>query len=167
MQEKFRLCENDLSSNFTAVRDWIHDTYSELAAANHPYSTDYIGKVPAYPVKVACSFLDKDFENDEDLLSGVFEAISVFRNFSGTTQCNNISGPGETNLMVRNRKRSSFHIAELNIGTYRFLIDRRLSRGPGLDNSRMHRHGVAFLRKRRRRHVLPLSVELHRTSGNL
>lgn len=83
-----------LPSNYTAVRDWLYDTYGNLAMMNYPYGTNFLKKVPGHPVKVSCSFLDKDFDNDGDLLNGVYQAISVFHNFSGTTECNDLGNSG-------------------------------------------------------------------------
>jgi len=31
---------------------------------NYPYETNFLKKVPGHPVKVSCSYLQKDFDND-------------------------------------------------------------------------------------------------------
>jgi len=98
IRENFKICQRVSPDNYTAVRDWLYDTYGNLAMMNYPYPTEFLKKVPGHPVKVSCSYLNKDFSSDDDLLNGVYQAVNVFHNFSGNVQCNDIGNTGGDNL---------------------------------------------------------------------
>ncbi|CAN8004409.1 unnamed protein product, partial [Ixodes hexagonus] len=95
--ERFRLCQSLNPGNYTVLRDWLKLVYTNLAMVNYPYATDFIGPVPGHPVKEACKFLEKNFTDDQSLLNGIYQAISVRQNYTGKTQCNYLSG-GTGNL---------------------------------------------------------------------
>jgi len=92
VRANFKLCQKIDASNYTAVRDWLYDSYGNLAMMNYPYSTDFIKKVPGHPVRESCKFLQNDFASDDDLLRGIYQAMNVFHNFSGNVKCNDLNG---------------------------------------------------------------------------
>jgi len=98
LQTNFRICQSLSPNNYTAVRDWLQDTYGNLAMMNYPYSTQFLKKVPGHPVRVSCSYLGKTFADDDALLQGIYQAINVFHNFSGDVQCNDLGNTGGTSL---------------------------------------------------------------------
>ncbi|CAN8010443.1 unnamed protein product [Ixodes pacificus] len=91
LEEQFRLCQPLAPSNYTVLRDWFVDVYTNLAMVNYPYPNQFLGPVPGHPVKEACKFLEKNFTNDQSLLDGIYRAISVFQNYTGQTHCNDLT----------------------------------------------------------------------------
>ncbi|XP_022664564.1 lysosomal Pro-X carboxypeptidase-like [Varroa destructor] len=98
IRDNFRICQAVFPSNYTIVRDWLYDTYGNLAMMNYPYATNFLKKVPGNPVKISCSYLKKNFTNDNDLLFGIYEAVNVFHNFSGDVACNDVENGAGDNL---------------------------------------------------------------------
>lgn len=47
--------------------------------------------MPAYPMKELCKRLPNANQPDENLLTDVYNAISVFYNYTGTVKCNSIT----------------------------------------------------------------------------
>ncbi|CAN8028153.1 unnamed protein product, partial [Ixodes persulcatus] len=90
LKEQFRLCKPLAPSNYTVLRDWFWDAYAYLAMFNYPYATKVPLLVPGHPVKEACKFLEKNFTDDQSLLDGIYQAISVFTNYTGKTNCNDL-----------------------------------------------------------------------------
>ncbi|EEC04081.1 prolylcarboxypeptidase, putative, partial [Ixodes scapularis] len=90
LKEQFRLCKPLAPSNYTVLRDWFWDVYAYLAMFNHPYASKLPLLVPGHPVKEACKFLEKNFADDQSLLDGIYQAISVFTNYTGKTHCNDL-----------------------------------------------------------------------------
>ncbi|CAN8010442.1 unnamed protein product, partial [Ixodes pacificus] len=91
LKEQFRLCQPLAPSNYTVFRDWIGDVYANVAMVNYPYASKLTQPVPGHPVKEACKFLVKNFTDDQSLLDGIYQAISVFTNYTGETHCNDLS----------------------------------------------------------------------------
>ena len=60
---------------------------------NYPYESAYIlngaGKLPAFPMRVACEFLAAIEPSESDLLSGLASAVGVFYNYTGDLPCFN------------------------------------------------------------------------------
>lgn len=90
--ETFKLCHPLSPSNYTALQAWLYDVYGNLAMMNYPYPSDFLMPVPGYPVEEACKCLDGDFPDNESLLEGVYEAVSVYSNYTGSADCNDVSG---------------------------------------------------------------------------
>ncbi|KAG0423992.1 hypothetical protein HPB47_000247 [Ixodes persulcatus] len=90
LKEQFRLCQPIAPSNYTVLRDWFADVYVNLAMVNYPYATKLLLPVPGHPVKEACKFLEKNFTDDQSLLDGIYQAMSVLTNYTGKSHCNNM-----------------------------------------------------------------------------
>lgn len=91
ISERFHICGNFTPKNYTGFRDWLNDVYQNLAMVNYPYANNFLAPVPAHPVREACKFLNKTFGSNDELLEGIYQAISVFQNYTGQTQCNDLS----------------------------------------------------------------------------
>lgn len=50
-----------------SLTDYLSDVYGNLAMMNYPYSTDFIAKLPAYPVREFCNRLKVPL-NDTQLI---------------------------------------------------------------------------------------------------
>lgn len=85
----FKLCE-PLQSNEQVERflDWISQIYGNVAMINYPYPTDFLNPVPGYPVREVCERLLDTSLRDKALVDAVFNAISVYTNYTGQTKCN-------------------------------------------------------------------------------
>lgn len=89
--QRFQLCGNYSPKNYTKLRDWLTDQYTNLAMVNYPYPNNFLNPVPGHPVKEACKFLNRTFDSSDDLLEGIYQAFSVFTNYSSQTKCNNLT----------------------------------------------------------------------------
>jgi len=99
LYNKFKLCQTITPANYTVFRDWLYNTYGNIAMMNYPYSTDFLKPVPGYPVREACKFAaDPASDSDDDILTAIYEAISIFHNHTGTTKCNDLGMGGGDNL---------------------------------------------------------------------
>lgn len=55
--------------------DYLTDVYGNLAMVNYPYNTSFLANLPAYPVRVFCSYLEKPM-NDSQLID-----VCIFLSF--------------------------------------------------------------------------------------
>ncbi|OQR67810.1 lysosomal Pro-X carboxypeptidase-like [Tropilaelaps mercedesae] len=86
---KFHVCLKNVREGLSQVRDWIYGSYVNLAMHNYPYGFD-VRRVASYPVRLACAFLQTNFSTDEELLSGIYDAVNVYHNDSGKVKCNDV-----------------------------------------------------------------------------
>ncbi|XP_046854459.1 lysosomal Pro-X carboxypeptidase-like [Xenia sp. Carnegie-2017] len=72
-------------------RDWLSGTYVNLAMVNYPYPASFLEPLPGWPIKAVCKNLkDEELEGDA-LLKAVFNAISVYYNYTGVAKCFDIN----------------------------------------------------------------------------
>ncbi|KAJ1119954.1 hypothetical protein NDU88_008137 [Pleurodeles waltl] len=79
-------------------KSWLTETWVNLAMVNYPYEADFLQPLPAWPVQVVCKFLSNPSLDDKTLLQNIFQAINVYYNYSGNTQCLNISQAATASL---------------------------------------------------------------------
>lgn len=80
----------------TLVTSWLSNIYAALAETNYPYPTSFLVPLPANPVKEFCSKIDAvEFEDDIGLLTAIGEALQVYTNYTGTTECNQLESTSE------------------------------------------------------------------------
>lgn len=54
ISKKFRLCKDMTSlEDFRHLLLWIRNAFGFLAMMDYPYPTNFMGELPAYPVKVS------------------------------------------------------------------------------------------------------------------
>ena len=90
----FKLCSNSKLShpdNVTMIKAYLTDLWTNLAMMDYPYPTSFLAPLPANPVIEACKPLSTPFDDDQDLLIHIFEAASVYFNFTGKAECLNIA----------------------------------------------------------------------------
>eukprot|EP00879_Flechtneria_rotunda_P021987 GHRR01023188.1.p1 GENE.GHRR01023188.1~~GHRR01023188.1.p1 ORF type:complete len:289 (+),score=68.98 GHRR01023188.1:914-1780(+) len=80
------------------LRDYLASAWDYLAMGNFPYPSSYMtngaGNLPAYPVRVACSYMAEPHLDGPKLLTAMAQAAGVLYNFSGTLDCFSIgTGP--------------------------------------------------------------------------
>jgi len=86
------------------IASWVSNAIGYMTMGSYPYPSSYMlngdGYLPAYPMKVGCSYLNYKFPNNDDLLEGVREAVGVYYNYSQTLECYNmdVNGNNETTI---------------------------------------------------------------------
>ena len=95
LQSVFRLCKG-LEDPWDLI-DWVSSALDYMAMGSYPYPSAYIlngmGKLPAYPLRQACTRLvAARNETAVGLLEGVREAAAVFYNTTTPVKCFDLSG---------------------------------------------------------------------------
>jgi lysosomal Pro-X carboxypeptidase len=86
----FHLCPNatlNTTASADSLVDWLSSIFQTLAEIDYPYPADFLAPVPAWPVQAACKPLANASLTDTDLLNAVYQAVSVYLNSTGATQC--------------------------------------------------------------------------------
>eukprot|EP00238_Polyblepharides_amylifera_P005539 CAMPEP_0196584666 /NCGR_PEP_ID=MMETSP1081-20130531/48027_1 /TAXON_ID=36882 /ORGANISM="Pyramimonas amylifera, Strain CCMP720" /LENGTH=259 /DNA_ID=CAMNT_0041905961 /DNA_START=36 /DNA_END=812 /DNA_ORIENTATION=- len=90
----FRLCPSRQAQSVEDVYTlayWAQSAWDFMAMGNFPYSSSYIlngnGKLPAYPVRVACESLAAEDLHGDALIEGLRDAVGVFYNYTQDLQC--------------------------------------------------------------------------------
>jgi len=53
-----RLCEPLTSADdVTLLKDWLSDTWINLAMVDYPYAASFLEPLPGWPIKVQCAFV--------------------------------------------------------------------------------------------------------------
>ncbi|XP_076817860.1 lysosomal Pro-X carboxypeptidase-like isoform X1 [Clavelina lepadiformis] len=84
LSEIFHTCHQLKSAE--ELTDWIKDCWSNMAMVDYPYPANFLNPLPGWPVNVTCSYLSVPFEGS-DLLKAMYEAVSVYNNYTGKTPC--------------------------------------------------------------------------------
>lgn len=88
----FHLCSPLKDSNDVEhLKDWLSETWINLAMANYPYESNFLQPLPAWPVKEVCKNLKNSNINDKQLLKNLYQALNVYYNYSGQAKCMNLS----------------------------------------------------------------------------
>ncbi|KAK6023387.1 serine carboxypeptidase S28 [Ostertagia ostertagi] len=69
---------------------YFREAIEYMAMVDYPYSTGFLEPLPAWPVQVACQFMNKPGNNfvDEELATMMYNAANVYYNYSGTLKYN-------------------------------------------------------------------------------
>ncbi|XP_041357305.1 lysosomal Pro-X carboxypeptidase-like [Gigantopelta aegis] len=91
VSKTFRLCK-DLTStaDVTIFKDWLSNIWVNLAMVDYPYPANFLEPLPAWPIKVACSYLLDDL-TELSLIDGLYKAVNVYFNSTGNVKCLNTS----------------------------------------------------------------------------
>ncbi|CAL8348939.1 unnamed protein product [Arctogadus glacialis] len=82
-----------------AFKEWLQETWVNLAMVDYPYEASFLQPLPAWPVQAVCRHLGFDSSvSDYKLLQGVSEAARVYYNYTGTTACLNTSSTATGSL---------------------------------------------------------------------
>ncbi|CAH8849494.1 unnamed protein product, partial [Trichobilharzia szidati] len=81
-------------TNVQNLIDYLADTLGTIAMVNYPYPANFLGSLPAWPVKYMCSSLSAyDPQQPVETSISLFaKAIYSLTNYSGNQNCLNISG---------------------------------------------------------------------------
>ncbi|KAM4682289.1 lysosomal Pro-X carboxypeptidase isoform 1-T1 [Amazona ochrocephala] len=99
LSNTFLLC-SPLKSPQDAVlmKNWLSETWVNLAMVNYPYKADFLQPLPAWPIQEACKFLKDPSLPDKLLLQNVFQAVNLYYNYSGAVPCLDMSETATKNL---------------------------------------------------------------------
>ncbi|KAL8040791.1 hypothetical protein ABFX02_10G122200 [Erythranthe guttata] len=84
LSRNFRACK-EVRSIYSA-RDWLWEAFVYVAMTNYPTESNFIKPLPAHPVKQMCKIID-GLSPETTKLSRVFEAASLYYNYSRTEKC--------------------------------------------------------------------------------
>ncbi|XP_069325255.1 lysosomal Pro-X carboxypeptidase [Eulemur rufifrons] len=91
LTEALHLCSPLASEKIQHLKDWIAETWLNLAMIDYPYASNFLQPLPAWPIKVVCQYLRNPNVSDSLLLQNIFQALNVYYNYSGQAKCLNIS----------------------------------------------------------------------------
>lgn len=76
--------------NITKLKGYLSDLWTNLAMMDYPYPTQFLAPLPANPVNAACKQLLGNNQTDEELLTNIFSAVSIYFNYTETAKCFNL-----------------------------------------------------------------------------
>ncbi|XP_073937888.1 lysosomal Pro-X carboxypeptidase isoform X2 [Castor canadensis] len=91
LSQMLRLCSPLTSEDIERLKDWITETWVNLAMVDYPYESNFLQPLPAWPIKVVCQFLNNPDVSDSLMLENIFQALNVYYNYSGQVKCLNMS----------------------------------------------------------------------------
>ncbi|XP_030633269.1 lysosomal Pro-X carboxypeptidase [Chanos chanos] len=100
LSKEFSLCSPlKKPEDVFGLKSWLQETWANLAMVDYPYEANFLQPLPRWPIEVVCKHLyfDKDV-SDYQLLRGISDAAKVYYNYTGNTQCLNISQTATGNL---------------------------------------------------------------------
>ncbi|XP_023694262.2 dipeptidyl peptidase 2 [Paramormyrops kingsleyae] len=87
IQSSFNLCNTPESrQDIHQLKGLLRNAFTVMAMLDYPYSTHFMGRMPANPVKVACDTM----LNGPNLLSALRETVGIVYNSTGELQCYDI-----------------------------------------------------------------------------
>uniref|UniRef100_A0A8C5P4P8 Lysosomal Pro-X carboxypeptidase n=1 Tax=Jaculus jaculus TaxID=51337 RepID=A0A8C5P4P8_JACJA len=98
LTKAFHLCSPLTSEDIPYLKDWLSETWVNLAMMDYPYASDFLQPLPAWPIKVVCQYLKHPHVSDSLLLQNIFQALNVYYNYSGQAKCLNFSQAATSNL---------------------------------------------------------------------
>ncbi|XP_028397868.1 lysosomal Pro-X carboxypeptidase-like isoform X2 [Dendronephthya gigantea] len=88
LSDIFNLCKPlKTQKDVYKFRDWLSETWVNLAMVNYPYPASFLEPLPAWPIKAVCKKLTDDKLTGDALLKAVFDAVSVYYNYTGGAKC--------------------------------------------------------------------------------
>uniref|UniRef100_V9KNU6 Lysosomal Pro-X carboxypeptidase n=3 Tax=Callorhinchus milii TaxID=7868 RepID=V9KNU6_CALMI len=94
----FHLCSPLQMDDVESFKGWLSETWVNLAMVDYPYAASFLEPLPAWPIKVVCTHLKDPSLSEELLLKKLFEAVSVYYNYTGNMKCLNISQTATSSL---------------------------------------------------------------------
>uniref|UniRef100_A0A0E9X6A8 Uncharacterized protein n=1 Tax=Anguilla anguilla TaxID=7936 RepID=A0A0E9X6A8_ANGAN len=89
IQSGFSLCKTPSSgADIHQLKGLLRNAFTMMAMMDYPYSTHFMGSMPANPVKVACDTM----LSGADLLPALRDTVGIFYNSSGELTCFDLYG---------------------------------------------------------------------------
>ncbi|XP_058162044.1 lysosomal Pro-X carboxypeptidase isoform X1 [Dasypus novemcinctus] len=99
ISEALHLCRPLTSSeDIQNLKDWISETWVNLAMVDYPYESNFLQPLPAWPIKIVCQHLRNPKVSDQQLVQNIFQALNIYYNYSGQAKCLNVSETATSSL---------------------------------------------------------------------
>ncbi|XP_028852114.1 dipeptidyl peptidase 2 [Denticeps clupeoides] len=84
IKTEFALCKTPSSSqDVHQLNGFLRNAFTLMAMLDYPYSTEFMGNMPAHPVKVACDTM----LNRTDLMAALRDTVGIVYNSTGGMTC--------------------------------------------------------------------------------
>lgn len=84
IQSAFSLCKTPSTpEDIHQLNGFLRNAFTMMAMLDYPYSTHFMGSMPAFPVKVACETM----LNGTDLMSALRDTVGIVYNSTGQLTC--------------------------------------------------------------------------------
>ncbi|KFO30489.1 lysosomal Pro-X carboxypeptidase isoform X1 [Fukomys damarensis] len=100
LAQALHLCSPLTLDDVQHFKEWISETWVNLAMVDYPYESNFLQPLPAWPIKVVCQYLKNPNVSDSLLLQNIFQALNVYYNYSGQAKCLNISETATSRLGI-------------------------------------------------------------------
>jgi len=77
--------------NVTTLKNYLNEMWTNIAMMDYPYPTSFLVPLPANPVNAVCSKLEGTYTSDKELITHIFNATSIYFNFTGDAKCLNLA----------------------------------------------------------------------------
>uniref|UniRef100_A0A0B6Y9F8 Lysosomal Pro-X carboxypeptidase n=1 Tax=Arion vulgaris TaxID=1028688 RepID=A0A0B6Y9F8_9EUPU len=85
----FKLCTPlSSTSDLDAFKDFLAEIYINYAMVDYPYRANFLADLPAWPIKVACSYLSEPLAG-QPLIIALASVTNLYFNYTGNTKCVN------------------------------------------------------------------------------
>lgn len=91
---QFQLCKPLKNDTIELFISFVQNAWDSMSMTDYPNPATFLQPLPAYPIKVACQFLTTPNAEDRALIKTIYQAASVFYNYTGAVQCNDIGTQG-------------------------------------------------------------------------
>ncbi|XP_053417134.1 lysosomal Pro-X carboxypeptidase isoform X2 [Nycticebus coucang] len=98
LTEVLHLCSPLTPRDVQHLKDWIAETWVNLAMVDYPYPSSFLQPLPAWPIKVVCQYLKNPNVSDSLMMQNIFQALNIYYNYSGEAQCLNVSATTTSSL---------------------------------------------------------------------
>ncbi|CAI9736836.1 lysosomal Pro-X carboxypeptidase isoform X1 [Octopus vulgaris] len=98
LSEELKLCSSLENSTVGDLKEWLSDTWFDLAMMDYPYSTNFLQPLPAWPVKKTCIPLNDPHLDGKHLISALAKSLQVYYNTTGKTPCFNLTQTSSSNM---------------------------------------------------------------------
>ncbi|VVC30216.1 Alpha/Beta hydrolase fold,Peptidase S28 [Cinara cedri] len=97
LSRKWKLC-TPLSddSDVVNLKFWAQNVYVNLAMVNYPYPANFLAPLPGHPIKELCKPMKNHTEDTLTLLDSVFKGLNVYFNYTGKSECLDVSSTSLT-----------------------------------------------------------------------
>uniref|UniRef100_A0AC35TW47 Lysosomal Pro-X carboxypeptidase n=1 Tax=Rhabditophanes sp. KR3021 TaxID=114890 RepID=A0AC35TW47_9BILA len=90
--DKGNLLQNAYDAQILTL--YIQKGFHLMALANYPYPTSFQKTLPAWPVEVACTYLNGPYKSDINLATNIAKAMNVYFNYKNDPSIQNCVTPG-------------------------------------------------------------------------
>ncbi|WJX84863.1 lysosomal Pro-Xaa carboxypeptidase [Trifolium repens] len=90
LRKSFRICNNYM--NVDALERWLQTAWIYTAMTDYPTPTNFLGPLPAYPVRKMCEAIDRSVKEKHatSIFDNLYGAANIYYNYSGTSKCFNL-----------------------------------------------------------------------------